>query len=64
MLVCVDLELVCGVCDRLWLKKKKRRMMSIHRGSSSRREEVCKEVKMWMLRIVVSLVIRRVGRRR
>jgi len=45
-------------------ERKKRRKMSIHRGSSSRREEVCEEVKMWMLRIVVSLVIRRVRRRR
>jgi hypothetical protein len=66
MLACVDLELVCEVCDRLWLQKerKKRRKMCINRGSFLRKEEVCEEMKMWMLRIVVSLVIRRVGRRR
>jgi len=38
--------------------------MSINRGSFSRKEDVCEEMKMWMLRIAVSLVIRRVGRRR
>jgi hypothetical protein len=38
--------------------------MSINRGSFLRKEDVCEEMKMWVLRIVVSLVIRRVGRRR
>jgi len=38
--------------------------MSINKGSFLRKEDVCKEMKMWMLRIVVSLVIRRAGRRR
>jgi len=38
--------------------------MSINKCSFLRKEDVCEEMKMWMLRIVVSLVIRRVGRRR
>ena len=37
---------------------KKRRMTSVNRGSSSRREGVGEEMKMWMLRIVVSLLSR------
>jgi hypothetical protein len=62
MMVCIDLKLVCGFCNRLWLQKK--RTTFVNRGSSSRKEEVDKKMKMWILRIVISPIFKRAGRRR
>jgi hypothetical protein len=45
-------------------KIKKRKTTSVNRVSSSRRKMISEEMKMWMLRIVVTLEIRRAGRRR
>jgi hypothetical protein len=45
-------------------KIKKRKTTFVNRVSSSRRKMVGEEMKMWMLRIVVTLEIRRAGRRR
>jgi len=44
--------------------KKKKRMTFVNRGSSSRKEEVDKEMKMWILRIVISPIFKRARRRR
>jgi len=45
-------------------KIKKRKTTSVNRVSSSRRKMISEEMKMWMLRIVVTLEIRRAERRR
>jgi len=45
-------------------KIKKRKTTFVNRVSFSRRKMVGEEMKMWMLRIVVTLEIRRAGRRR
>ena len=70
-MVSVDLVVDVGLYRfevSLWVLQsfvaKKKRTTSVNRGFSSRKEEVDKEMKMWILRIVISPIIRRAGRRR